>query len=388
MDDPKKNVTVEDLVKETVKTELAEVQHKYGELFKAAPAVVKGAEEVEKSITAARYIKLAAVHNGDIDKMGKAAEKAYARDELLNSEIKAASVTDPSAGGFLVPEVLASELIGLLYNKLSVYQAGARRIPMPNGNLLIPRMDTGATVGYIGENGRLGKTQQVFGDIKLSSKKLGAVIPMSNDLLRSSSMAADTYIRDDLVKQMYLKMDLKTLYGLGTDNEPHGLASLLNSSNIVGSSTTAFTADIPSTLIGVLYQANVPMTNPYWIINGVTYSYLLNLKTSTGAYIFADEMLTAKTLRGFPYIVSNQVSYTAGSPGYVDIFLGDFSEFIIGEQMGMQIETSREASYYDGSNTISAFQNDQTLIRAISLHDFAIRHDVSFVQGTYKLATS
>lgn len=384
MDDPK--MTVVDLVQKAVADELAKVDKKYGAI--EAPAVVKAADKVEPSITAARYVKLLALNNGDVEKVAKSAERMYPGDKMLNDVVKAASVTVPSEGGFMVPEVLASELIMPLYNSLAVMQAGARRIPMPNGNLTIPRMDTGATVAYIGENANAGKTQQVFGDVKLSARKLAALIPVSNDLLRSSSIAADTFIRDDLINRMRIKMDYAALYGSGSEHEPAGLSTLLASGQKLGSSSTAFTADIPAELLGKLWGANVPMIRPGFLINGQTYSYLLNLKTTTGAYIYRDEMLGSKTLIGVPFYISNQVSWTDDTVDYVDIFVGDFSEFLIGEQMAMQIESSREAAYYDGANTISAFQRDQTVIRALSTHDFNIRHGVSFVQGTYKLATS
>jgi hypothetical protein len=46
--------------------------------------------------------------------------------------------------------------------------------------------------------------------------------------------------------------------------------------------------------------------------------------------------------------------------------------------MSLELAVSREGTYVDGSgNTISAFQNDQTLIRAIAEHDFQMRHDAS-----------
>lgn len=385
MDNPMK---VEDLISKAVDEKMAEVQRKYHIGESAGAGIPKGAEQVDKSITAARYVKLLALHGGDMDKAAKSAERMYPRDEVLNETFKAASATVPSEGGFLVPEILASELIMPLYNSLSVYQAGARRIPMPNGNMTIPRMDTGATVAYIGENANAGKTQQVFGDVKLNARKLGALIPVSNDLLRSSSLAADMFIRDDLVNRMRIKMDYAALYGSGSEHEPSGLSKLLPSGQILGSSSTAFTADIPADLLGKLWGANVPMIRPGWLINGQTYAYLLNLKITTGAYIYRDEMLGSKTLIGIPFYISNQVKWTDDTVDYVDIFVGDFSEFLIGEQMALQIESSREAAYYDGANTVSAFQRDQTVIRALSTHDFNIRHSVSFVQGTYKLATS
>ena len=381
--------TVQDLIAEGVEAKMAEVEKKYEGLFaKQAPAVVVKEPAVEGSITAARYVKLLALHNGDMVRVAQTSEKMYPQDERLNETVKALSATVPSEGGFMVPEALASELIMPLYNGLSVMKAGARRLPMPNGNLTVARMDTSASVGYIGENENAAKTQQVYGDVKLSAKKLAALIPVSNDLLRSSSIAADMFIRDDLIQKMQEKMDYMALYGIGSAHSPAGLSGLLPSGQILGSSSTAFTNDLPIELCGKLWGANVPMRQPYWLINGQTKAYIMNLKTTTGAYIYRDEMVRDNTINGIPFIVSNQVAWTDDTTDYVDIFLGDFSEFLIGEQMGLEIETSREAAYYDGSNTVSAWQRDQTLIRAISLHDFAVRHTASFIKGTYKLATS
>jgi len=208
--DEKSNPVV-DLINDAVDKKMAEVNKKYniggtGEPEKKSAPIWKRAEKaVEPSISATRYIKLLALHAGDDAKIAAAAKSMYKSDDFLNGVIeeKAASATIPTEGGFLVPEILASEMIQLLYNELSVYQLGARRIPMPNGNMTIPRMDTGASVGYIGENKKLVATNQVFGDVRLSSKKLGATVPISNDLIRSSSLAADTFIRGLIEYRVY-----------------------------------------------------------------------------------------------------------------------------------------------------------------------------------------
>ena len=54
------------------------------------------------------------------------------------------------------------------------------------------------------------------------------------------------------------------------------------------------------------------------------------------------------------------------------------------DSMQLELAVSREGSYVDSNgSTISAFQNDQTLIRAITEHDFQVRHDqsVAIIQG-------
>ena len=56
---------------------------------------------------------------------------------------------------------------------------------------------------------------------------------------------------------------------------------------------------------------------------------------------------------------------------------------VIGEQGALEIETSRDGSWTDDAgNIISAFENDQTLIRAINHVDTGLRHDESFAVAT------
>lgn len=387
--------TIVDLVNESVSaavdTKMAEVQRKYAEIYEAAnqKRESKGEKAPEPGIRLARYAKcvLAVSRNGgDVESQAKA---IYPGDTELHAYAKAAmGVATPADGGFFVPEVLSSEIIQYLYPKLVLSKLGARRIEMPNGNLSIPRFNATSSAYYIGENKQATQSKAAIGSVKLSAKKLAVLVPVSNDLIRSASPLADAMIRDDMVTISQLKRDYVAFYGAGTLYTPSGLATLLTSTEKTGSASTAFTADIPGYLLGELMGKNVPMISVGWAFSGRAWAWLYNLKTSTGAYIFRAEMDQGKLL-GYPFFVSNQVAYTAGSPGYVDIFVGDFSEFYDGIQMEMQMEASREGSYVDSEgNTVSAFANDQTLLRLLTLHDYNVRHKESFLQGTYKLATS
>ncbi len=386
--------TIADLVNESVSTQmdakLAEVQKKYSDIYQNAETKRerKGEKAVDPGIRLARYAKcvLAAEKGGDPESWAK---KIYPDDNELHAYTKTAmSVSTPSEGGFMVPDVLSAEIIEYLYPKLVLTKLGARKVDMPQGNLNIPRFNATSSAYYIGENRPQTTSQAAIGSVKLSAKKLGVLVPVSNDLIRSASPIADAMVRDDMVMISQLKRDYMAFYGPGTQYSPSGLSVLLTSTEKYGSSSTAFTADIPGYLLGELMGKNIPMISVGWTFSGRAWSYLYNLKTTTGAYIYRAEMDMGKLL-GYSFFVSNQIAYTAGSPGYVDIFLGDFSEFYDAVQMEMQMEASREATYIDDSGSaVSAFSNDQTVLRLLTLHDYNIRHKESFIQGTYKLAAT
>src|SRR6185369_3581970 len=237
----------------------------------------------------------------------------YPSDRLLGhlyGEQKALSATIPDAGGFTVPQILASEIIMPLYTLIGVTKLGGRRVPLVNGNMTLPRINTATTVGWIGENSPAGVSQEVIGDTKLNVKKLGVITPVSNDLLRSADIAADQWVLDDIRNQMYVEMDRAMLYGSNTQFQPGGLATLLPAGQIQGSSSTAFTTTLISTLYGKIRQANVTMISPGIIINAGTEAYLMNLTTTTGAFLFYAEMVERGTIRGIPYAVSNNAKYT------------------------------------------------------------------------------
>ena len=96
-------------------------------------------------------------------------------------------------------------------------------------------------------------------------------------------------------------------------------------------------------------------------------------------------------MNGYDIITSTSVDYTAdaGTPSNstADFWLGDFSQLLWGVGYDITVEMSREGTYIDANgNTVSAFQNDLTLVRLITEHDFACRHPEAFVKGTLKKA--
>ncbi len=324
--------------------------------------------------------------NGDMEKAAKYAKARYPQYKHVGDAFeKALTVTIPSSGGFAVPMPVLEPIIPFLYNRVAVRQLGATVYDLPNGNASIPRVNISSAASYVGEAAPAVETGPTLGSMKLSVKKLMALVPLSNDLIKSNSVNYEATVAQDLVNVMNIKADQQSLYGTGVQDTPTGLQNL--GVQTAGTSSTPLDGDVPFAIVGLLDQANVPMISPGWIVNGKTKAWLNNLKTSTGAYIFRDEISRGE-LAGYPIVMSNQLTYTS-SGTYSDFVFGDFSEFAWGEQTLLELEQSREATYKDSNGNLqSAFANDLTLIRSISRHDFNVKHAVSFVFATYKLASS
>jgi len=64
---------------------------------------------------------------------------------------KAQSAGSATAGGLLISDDQASQVIELLRPRTAVRRIGPRQVSIPRGTLQTPRIDTGVTSGYVGE---------------------------------------------------------------------------------------------------------------------------------------------------------------------------------------------------------------------------------------------
>lgn len=345
----------------------------------------KGYKEEPAEIKFAKLVNLYGNANGDIERMKSLSEKMYGDDKEIKGYVsKALEAGVPSAGGFAIPQILSSRVIEALYAQTFLEKVGVSRIPMPNGNVRMARMDTSSTVGWVGELPAATPTQPVFGDINLAAKKLFAISEISNSLTRFNAVGIEGWLARDLQKKFRLALDYAALYGSGTSYTPAGLTNLGIQTS--GSSSTALTQLIPDEMIALLKAANVPMTNVHWIMHPNMEAWLKNLKTTTGAWIFRQEMIENGRLCGYPYHVTTQSSYTDTTTDYADLWLGDFDEFLWGTGLDMELRMSQDATFVSGGTTYSAFQRDSALVRVVGEHDFNVMHPVSFVKGTYSVA--
>lgn len=380
---------------------MSQPQRKYADLFISRGAVQPAAmgfkarmekmSAPERRKTAygmfGRAVKCINASGGDVEKSAFIAERKFNDSEMAH-EFKALAATVPSDGGYLVPEVYANEIIELLYPATVIYSLGARRLGMSNGNLNIPKIKTGTRAMFVGENRAIPKTAPKFGNLRLSAKKLTALIPMSNDLLRSTNFDNDVIVGQDVTKQMALGVDYGALLGTGGEFQPLGITKNKGVQNIdvtsldaaYADNTGAITAAFPNFLVASVLKNNVYADGLGFVFNTSVEQYLKSIRDNVGGFIFAKEMNENGTLVGYPYKTTNLLETTNGK---TSIIFGNWNDLVLGEQGALEIETSREGTWTDESgNLISAFENDQTLIRAINNVDAGLRHDESFAVAT------
>lgn len=343
---------------------------------------------IETALFAMEDRKATNISNVGNDALIESAKKHFADRPAIGAmfeQRKALEGGIPSAGGFTIPTAFSGDYIKYLYANTILDKLGVRRVPMPNGNFTTPKMATTAAVSWVGETEQNTTTQATFSAVNLKAKKLKALTAISNTLLRYSGVGLDAWISDDLREKARIGLDTAFLYGAGTEYTPRGLVNQTGVQSY-GSTTTPMALATPIDMVALLEQANVPMTNVKWLLSPTGKAWIQKQAFSSGPWAWALEMAQSKTVNGYPFVTSSTVAYTPNistpASSYSDIFIGDFDQMLWGVGYDMSLEMSREGTFSDGNgNNVSAFDQDLTLVRLITEHDFGCRQAVGFVHG-------
>lgn len=329
----------------------------------------------QKGIAAGRFVRALAFGRGDAQRAKHFAARSW--DDELGDEIQKALVTSTlTAGGSLIPPEYAAEIIELLRSRAVIRAAGPRIMPMNSGSLTIRRQNAAASSSYVGESQDIGVSQPETGLITLTSKKLATIVPISNDLLAfTSGPSADEFVRDDLVLSMAIREDRAFLRDDGTQHTPRGIrywAASVTATN--GTSATNIEADFKE-LLDALESADVKLIKPVWFMHPTRKNHLRNLRDSNGNLIYPEMRGASPTIYGYPVMTTTSIpSNLGGGSNESELYLVDMVDAIIGEATTLEIVVDSSASYIEGSTLQSAFSRDETLVRAIARHDFAMRH--------------
>ena len=341
-------------------------------------------EKKDKGIAVARMIRALAFAKNDAGRAIHFAKEAW-DDDLGDEIVKALGASTFSAGGALIPTEFAAEIIELLRSMTVVRAAGARVIPMNNGAVTIRKQTGPAAASYVGEHENITATEPTTGQIDLVARKLAAVVPISNDLLQfTSGPSADEFVRDDLVMVMSIREDQAFIRDEGINHTPKGIRHWALNDNVTvtnGETPTNIEDDFKDMING-LETRDVRMIRPAWFMNPRSKNHLRNLRDANGNLIFPETRLASPTLYGWPIWLTTSIPINLGVGTETELYLVDMVDAIIGEATGLEIVVDSSASYWDGAALQSAFSRDETAIRAIQRHDFAVRHPESIAIKT------
>lgn len=349
-----------------------------------APAVIIKAEP--KQYTGAgmtRMVMAIAAGQGNLQDAAK-----FAAEDLNDPSVSMAISTAAGSGGALIPQNLHSEVIELLSDRTIVRKLGARSIPLPNGNMSLPRAAGGAQASYTGEGKDATSSESKFDDVKLAAKTMIALVPISNQLIGRAGFNVEQLVLQDILTAISVREDKAFLRDDGTGDTPTGMKARATEWNRLMPWDAA--ADITLNTIDEYFDkmmlmamdGNSNMISCGWGMSNRTWMKLFGLRDGNGNKVYPEMALGM--FKGYPIARTSAIPVNLGAGGKEsEIYFADFNDVVIGEDGVMTVDYSKEATYKDANgDLVSAFARNQSLIRVVTEHDIGFRHPEGLVLGT------
>ena len=290
------------------------------------------------------------------------------------AEYRALSSTTGGAGGFLIPEILASYFIDRARAVSVISQAGVPTIPMSQdfmGNSLsIAKILTDPSLAWTDEGGVITPSEPTFGALNIAPKKLTCIVRASRELLRDAPNA-DAMILMSLVGAFAAEIDRVFLEGSGIGSEPLGLAGMTIGEVEMAAGGAAPTSDTgPAKLAAASLLVRQANHQPNAIVSSPRDWDLFHLlKDSTkqplafGAGL--DDMPWHQTTTA-----SSTLTHGAGVGVCGNIYMGDFMKAALYMRQNIEIYVSRDAG----------LSNDEIVMQATMRLDTAVEDGGAFAR--------
>lgn len=301
--------------------------------------------------------------------------RGYLTGEWAGAELEArAMASSPTtAGGILIPTPLSARIIDKARNLAAVMRAGAVTVPMTTATLKMGRLTADFTAAWYDEAGAISASDGTLDSVTFTARKLAALVVVNNELLEDAQ-GIDDVVENSLARALALKLDYTALFGSGTPPEPKGLYSDTDATVIESVGTPSNFAKFVEAIFDVRGENHEPNAVLYSARTAETLAGLVTGITGDNTPLAAPADFAALTK-----FVTNQIpdSLSYGSPVTTEnsaAFVGQWNQMAVGVRSNLVIEVAREGAYNEGGTVYSAFQKDQTLIRAI------LRADVQRLQ--------
>jgi HK97 family phage major capsid protein len=360
---------------------------------------VKREEKLDKGIAFARLARVKALSKLDVEPQAETARRLYGENSKTYGIVKAAVEAGTSAPsswtGALVGEETSifADFNEFLRPMSIVGRFGTNGIPalraVPFRVPLIGQTEGGEAY-WTGEAKPKGLTKFNFDRTTLEPLKLAAIAVLSEEVIRDSNPNAEVIIRDQLAAALAARWDRTFIDPANSGATGVRPASITNGADTVAAETyvdaDSVRLDLRSLFQKFILANNAP-TNGVWIMNHTTALALSLIMNPLGQPEFPGMSMMGGTLEGLPVITSQYVGDIVVLVNAQDIYIGD--------EGGIQIDLSREASLemldvgFDqdqpvGAELVSLWQNNLVGLRAertVSWKRNPFRNSVAVLTG-------
>jgi HK97 family phage major capsid protein len=303
---------------------------------------------------------------------GKAnTESALAAKTRIQKVQNSFGSTVPADGGFLIPEILRSELLRVSLETAMV-RPRARVVPMESLSVPFPTIDStsnassvyGGIVGYwTEEGGSLTDSAPQFGRVNLMAKKLTVYSEVPNELFQDSLLSLQAFMDQAYPEALSWFEDVAFTSGNGV-GQPTGFLNADAAVSVTKETGQAATTIVWENIVKA-YSRMLPSSigRAVWVCHIDTFPELATMALSVGTggsavWIGNGDGAGAPpmTILGRPVLFTEKAN-SVGTAG--DVNFVDFGYYLIGDRQAMQADTSVDFK----------FGNDKTAMRVIERVD-------------------
>jgi len=301
--------------------------------------------------------------------------------EGAEAEQRAAMITtQQTAGGALIPSPLAAQVIDLARNRSVVFKAGATLVPMTAPTLDMARVTADPTGTWFGgDEVRLAgipESQATFGRVQLQAQTLAFLERVSIELAEDAPGFPEQ-LENQLAAAIALELDRAVLFGI-PGGVRVGLRDWLTiggdtsqSINETSMGTNGATPTDFSQLVTVIRQVldgNYPgrLDELAGIMSPRSWGTYEGLKNTLNDPLRSPASWAAIQAAGRVYVTKQcPITETQGSASTAStVFVGDFTQILVGMRTEFTIELSREAG--------DAFSRLHMLLRSYLRADWSV----------------
>lgn len=284
------------------------------------------------------------------------------------------TVSEDSAGGIFVPEQFMDEVIIEIPRFTPFANAAIIRIvPMTSDTLKWPKVTTKPSAPtVIAEEGAYGKSRALFGFVELVARKIGQIIPMTEEILEGSSIDMVSLLSELVAEQLANKRNALVTNGTGA-GEPEGVRQ--NS----GVATSAYDDTDDKMEADSLIRFFHAVASQYrgdaiWLIHDSVIEILRKLADSNDRYLWTDGFAAAPALiLGRPVFENPDIPITIN---------GDESEILFGNFRRGYALGVRSGLFVDRNSSGEDWEADIVNFKFRERYDGKVTDASAFIRGT------
>ncbi|MFI5410150.1 phage major capsid protein [Kaistia sp. UC242_56] len=259
------------------------------------------------------------------------------RESLSPDEVKALTIGDDTAGGYLAPAEFSTEIVKGIVEFSPVRQA-ARVGSIASGSIILPKRTGRPTAHWVGETEDRSETESSYGQMEISAHEMACFVDVSNRLLEDAAVNVEAEVGSDLAEEFGRLEGVSFLTGDGV-KKPLGLLKDPDVIRVPTGNAATLGAAPADLLITALYSLPATYrTRSAWMMNGATLSAIRKLKDGQGNFLWQPAFVAGQpeTILGYPVIEALDMPDIGA--GTEPIIFGDFaSAYRIYDRLALSI---------------------------------------------------